>query len=550
MHRLKRPPLLGYLLGGLILGSFAPDIIIRKEDLTTIGQIGIAFLLFTLGVELSFDKLRKVGKVAIVGAILQMVFLGVLSMLFLPKLLGLSAQTSLFLGITFSLSSTAVVTKMLSDRGEIDTAHGELLIAWLLVQDLAVVPILIFFPLFLTSQSFGMEFFLSSFAALGKAVGIICATYILGRKILTPFAKRMFGDLSRELLLILTILVAIASVFAFTLVGLPGSIGAFLAGLILSGRASSHAIFSEIRPFRDLFSAMFFVLLGTIVSLPFIILHLGNIIALGLFEMIAVFLTTVVILAFFGLHTKILFLTAIGLFSIGEFAFVVAGAFFSQGFISQEMYSLILSVSVFLLLLAPWQIQTAPALYSKIKKMVRKTPALYNQIFGRLDFEEPYDEASFADHVIICGHGRVGREISAILNFAQIPFIVIDFNRHVVSMLRAKGIPTFYGDPSDYDILDLAKAEHARAILIALPDRHSQELIIRNALRLNPKILIICRSHFDEDRIPLLSIGANVVVQPEFEAGVSMGRYTLVAFGKHTMKSEEFIKQLKKGLEI
>jgi len=136
------------------------------------------------------------------------------------------------------------------------------------------------------------------------------------------------------------------------------------------------------------------------------------------------------------------------------------------------------------------------------------------------------------------------------LERASIPYIVIDFNRHVISHLRMIGAPTLYGDPSDFDILDNANVTLAKVLIIALPDRHSQEVIIRNSLRLNPRILIICRSHFDEDRIPLLSHGANIIVQPEFEAGVSMAKHVLSAFGRKDEDAEEYIKQLKRGLGI
>lgn len=550
MKLLKLPTLVGYLLGGLLLGTFVPDVLINENDLTLIGEIGIALLLFTVGVELSFEKLKKAGRVAVIGSLLQIVLLGLISMLLLPKLFGFSAQMSLFLGIVFSLSSTAVVAKILSDNGEIDTMHGEILIAWLLVQDLAVVPILILLPIFLTTQSYDAAFFLSLLTALFKTTIIISMTYLLGRKILTPFAKKVLRDINRELLLIIIVIVAISSTFIFILFGLPGSVGAFLAGLIISGRGSSHMVFSEIRPFRDLFSAIFFVLLGTLVNLSFILENIGTVVVVGLFEMIVVLVTTVLILAYFRLHTKVLFLSAVGLLSVGEFAFVVSGTFLSQGLITKEIYSLVLSVSLLSLLLTPWQIERSPTFYGFLKRFVKRQPHLYNLLFGRLDTDRSYEEITLSGHVVLCGHGRVGREISLILERAGIPMLVVDFNRHVLAKLRERSVQTLYGDPADYDILDNANVGKASVLIIALPDRHSQELIIKNALRLNPRILIICRSHFDEDRIPLLSRGANIIVQPEFEAGISMARYVLSFFGKRNGAIEEFIKQLKKGMGI
>lgn len=550
MQKLRLPTLLGYLLGGLLLGTLAPDILINEKDLTLIGEIGIALLLFTVGVELSFEKLRKAGRVAVIGSLLQIVLLGLMSMLLLPALFGISSQMSLFLGVVFSLSSTVVVAKILSDNGQIDTPHGEILIAWLLVQDLAVVPILIFLPIFLTTRSFDAAFFLSLITAIGKTALIILFTLLFGKKVLIPLASKMFQNVSRELLDLLIFFVAIFSMFLFTLFGIPGSVGAFLAGLIISGRGSSHMIFSEIRPFRDLFSAIFFVLLGTLVDFSFIFYNIGKIFAIGLFEMTLVFVTTVVILAAFRLHTRILVLTAIGLFSVGEFAFIVAGTFLSLGLISKDIYSLVLSVSLLSLLVTPWQIEKAPAFYAFLKHVIKRNPHLYNILFGNLDREKRDGEVVLSAHTVICGHGRVGREISFILDGANISYLVIDFNRHALASLQDSGKQTLYGDPSDIDILDSANVKTAKVLIIALSDRHSQELIIRNALRLNPHILIICRSHFPEDRIPLLSHGANIIVQPEFEAGVSIARHTLDMYGMRGNEADEYIHKLRKGLRI
>lgn len=550
MQRLKLPTLLGYLLGGLILGTLVPDILIREKDLTLIGEIGIALLLFTVGIELSFDKLRKAGKVAIIGSLLQIILLGLISMIFLPPIFGISSQMSLFLGVVFSLSSTVVVAKILSDNGEIDTAHGEILIAWLLVQDLAVVPILIFLPIFLTTQTFDGAFLISLFTAVGKSALIIFLTILLGKKVFVPLGSKFFKDAGRELITILIIFIAIFSTFIFTLLGVPGSVGAFLAGLILSGRGSSHMIFSEIRPFRDLFSAVFFVLLGALVDVSFIFDNIGRVFIIGIFEMAIVFITTVFILSMFRLHTRVTVLAAIGLFSVGEFAFVVAATFLSLGLITKDIYSLVLSISLLSLLMTPWQIQKAPAFYSFIKRITKRNPHVYNILFGRTDSDKIEEEIGLSGHTIICGHGRVGREISFVLEGANVPYIVIDVNRNVLMPLRASGAHTLYGDPSDVDILESANVGRAKVLIIALSDRHSQEVIIRNALNLNPQILIICRSHFDEDRIPLLSHGANIIVQPEFEAGVSIARYTLSSYGIPVSKVEEYVYKLKRGLGI
>lgn len=546
---LKFPILLGYLLAGFFTSIYFSGKIFSTDDLTIIGNIGITLLLFTLGLELSFKKLLRIGRVAIVGSVLQILLMAVLGLLFLPKLFGFEAGLSLFLSLAFSLSSTAVVVKILEERGELGSIHGEILSAWLLVQDLAVVPMLLFLPYVLKAQAFDLALLLSILISTVKASAIIIGTYFVGKRILSPFAHRFLGDIPRELFLTLTILLVLSSTLLFTKLGLPGPVGAFLAGLLIS-HSSRWAVFSEIRPFRDLFSTIFFVLLGMMLAPSFLFLNIPLVFQMFVLITVFKFVSTILIMLPFRFHTKIVFLTASSLPNVGEFAYVLAGTFLASAIISRETYNLVLSVSLISLFATPIEISLAPSVYSFFKKTLKKHVGLYNLSFGRFDFDKNYLAESLSSHVVICGHGRVGKEISLILLFAKIPFVVIDFNKHALDRLKEQGVPTLYGDPADFDILDNANTREAKALIIALPDRRSQELIIQNALRLNPRLFIICRSHFDEDRITLLSKGANIIVQPEFEAGVSMARQALSIFGRRDGEIDEFIGRLKRGLGI
>lgn len=545
----KLPLILGYLIAGVAFGLFFSGKILAREDLLSIGNIGIALLLFTLGLDLSFQKLKKIGKVAILGSSLQIILMAFLGILFLPKLFGFPLSVSLFISLAFSLSSTAVVMKILEDRGEIDTLHGEILTGWLLVQDLAVIPLLLFLPEVLKGQVLQFSLLGSLFLVMVKVFFIITATYLLGKKVFAPFATAVFGELARELFVILTILLVLTSTFLFTKFGLPGAIGAFLAGLLVSDE-TSHAVFSQVRPFRDLFSAVFFVLLGLLLAPSLLTMQPAEVLGMFLLVTVVKFVLVLGIMLLFGFHTKTSFLTASSLPSVGEFAFVLTGTFVGSTLIAGNIYNLVLSVSLLSLLATPFAIGIAPALYAFAKHLCKRNVRLYNLIFGRRDIDEKTSQNILSSHVIICGHGRVGREISLILQRSNVPFVVIDFNRPALKYLKDRGIPTIYGDPSDFEILDIAGVASAKALLIALPDRHSQELIIKNALKLNPHITIICRSHFDEDRIPLLSIGANSVVQPEFEAGISMARQALTVFNMLNGEIELYITQLKRGQGI
>ena len=531
-RRLRLPLLLGYLLSGFAFTIVTSGRFTFDESLQTLSEIGIALLLFTLGVEFSLSRLNKVRNVAIIGGIFQILLTIAATSIILPNF-GFTIAQSVFLGAVFSLSSTAVVVKILTDKGELDTVHGEVLVGMLLLQDLAVVPMMILLPQILTIETFTFSSMLAISIAIGKAAAILIATFALG-KTLMPILLTRIGRLnSRELLLLGVMFIALLFALFASFLGLPASIGAFLAGLIMSETIEQHAVFSQIRPLRDIFSIIFFVLLGMLLTPLFFFSNLIPILLLFAFIVIIKSVIVFALLIAFSYHTKISFLVAGSLTSVGEFAFVLAGLFLTQDLISTSLYNLVLSTSLLTILITPWQITLAPAFYRSFKRIVRRNPHIYNILFGKQDFDHSFtQELPFENHVVILGHGRVGRVVSHILGRANIPFVGVDFNLAVVEVLKKKGIPFVYGDPSDLEVLDFAQVDKARAVVVAVPDRQTQEMIIRNALILNPKVKIIVRSHFEDDREYLLASGANSVIAPEREAGLSIAQKILSLYGK------------------
>lgn len=528
-RKLKLPLLTGYILGGFLAGSFLGKFISFGQDLATIGEIGVAFLLFTIGIEFSFRRLTRVSHVAFWGATLQILVTVTLGILFFP-LFGFDFYPSLFLAAVFSLSSTAIVVKILAERGEIDSLHGEIMVGWLLVQDMAVLPMMIILPTLAVNSGQNWS---SIILAIFKALLLLWLFLLLGKRIVPQLLGRIAAIGSREITLLSVVTLCLAAAFGASYLGLSFTIGALFAGLLVSESTQRHAIFSEVRPLRDVFSVVFFVILGFLLNLNFLLSHWGLIISLTLIVLLLKFILVAILILWLGYHTKTAFLAAVGLVGVGEFAFILAQVGISENLISPYVYSVILAVTVLTMIFTPGLLNLAPKIYRSFKDFTRlRLGHFHALLFTNFDRRLTRND-TLKEHVIICGHGRVGKHISEALEKAGVDYAVIDFNQGVVSDLVSLGRTVVYGDPSEREVLEAAGVSTARALVIAVPDRYSQEMIIQNSLRANPKILIICRSHFDEDKKHLLASGANVVIQPEFEAGVSIVRELLSSLRKN-----------------
>lgn len=460
-----------------------------------------------------------------------------------------SLYQSLFMSLALSLSSTAIVAKLLVDRGEIDTLYGEILIGWLLIQDLAVIPIWVVMPVIWNNLQTGQlslgGVFTSLFLAQLKIGVILYFLYWLGKKAVPLYLNQIAKINSRELFLIGVVLLISCLGIATYWLGLSPAIGAFIAGLLISETTQNHAIFAEIRPMRDILSIVFFVSLGLLFNINFLLVNFGLIIAITLLVIFLKFFISSIIMILFGFHSKTVFFTAIGIISVGEFTFVLARVGADRGYIDLTAYNLIIAITIITMIISPLAISISNTSYHAIKNFIRKfSPLIYEKFFTKIDQSRKIDEElPFLNHVVICGHGRVGSHIRQALELASVPYVVIDFNQKVVNDLKKRAVNVIYGDPSDIDVLDYAQVDRAKVVVIAVPDRHSQEMIIQNSLMLNHNIVVICRSHYDEDKQRLYAIGAHAIIQPEFEAALHISG---VLLNVYKFPSGDIIKYLNK----
>ncbi|MCL4338177.1 cation:proton antiporter [Patescibacteria group bacterium] len=522
--KMRLPLIVGYLFGGILIGNFLSHYISQSGAIDSIAQVGVILLLFTLGLEFSPEKLKEMGLTIVLGSLIQILLTIVASIMVFP-LFGFNFYASLFLGAVFSLSSTAVALKTLSDKGEVETLHGEMASGWLFMQDLYTLPIIILLPslgLAMNGGGVSVASFLVFFKSMLIAGGTFFLVLLLGKNIVPYLLEKAADFRSRELMLLAAISFCLVFAYFFQMMGLSYGIGAFLAGVLLSSSSAHHGIFSEVRPLRDLFATVFFVSLGFMLNPGFILSSFSLILALVVFVIVLKFVISVVLLFLLGYHTKTATLVGFSLISVGEFAFVLAIMGISAHLITQVTYMTILSVSFISLIISVPILYAGDKIYYVARSWFRTNmPLMYKALlkFDRMPLERV---SALSNHVVVLGHGRVGKYICKALSLAQIPYIVVEYNHKLVKFLRKKGVNVIYGDPAEIDVLEFASVREAKVLILAYADRHTQEMVVVNAMALNPGIKIICRTHFDEDQKKLKELGVDSVVQPEFEAAISM----------------------------
>jgi len=522
-RQLRLPIILGYLAGGIVVGPYVLGWVHDLETIHTLANIGVILLLFTLGLEFSLSELRRIGKIAILGGIAQILLTAAVG-LALGKLLGWETTEAIFFGFLIALSSTMIVLKTLMERGDLDSGHGRVMIGILLVQDLSLVPLMIILPAMGGDNG---ELWLPLGIATLKALAFIVVMLALGMWGLPWLLRRVAGGRSRELFLLTVVTLCLVAAIGAYFFGLSAAVGAFIAGLLISQSAFARQALADIIPLRDTFAALFFVSLGMLVNPHFVAENIAIIAVVVAVIIVAKFIICSSIPWFFGYSPKTMLFVGLGLIQIGEFSFVLAGMGMEAGIVSQYIYSLTLTSAIITMLLTPFALSFASFLYRHLSQGER---------FGRLAARRPdpgwqSQRWELSGHAVICGHGRVGSSLARVLERRNFSYLVIDLDPQVISELHAREIPCIYGDAGNPEILAHAQLDKARVLICTFPDFIAVELATRNALRINPRLDIVARVHRDVDAELLKGIGVSEIVRPEFEAGLEITRHTLHRFG-------------------
>lgn len=535
----KLPSLVGYILAGVVGGLV---LALDQATIQNIAEFGVILLLFSVGLEVSFEKLIKVGKIAIIGSIIQIVLVSAISFLFLTVFFGITGAPAIVLSIAFSFSSTALIVKIMSDKGETGTIHYEIMTSWSLVQDLAVIPVVVLLP---TLAMTGGSSSLSSIA-IGSILTtvLILGVVLLMGKLIGPYLTHLIAETnSREFLLLLAITLALGTATLVSLFGISAAFGAFLAGLVISKTQENHAIFSETRPLRDIFSILFFVSLGFLVTPSFIISHLITILILSIFVIIIKALVTFFLCIILGVRGRTAVSVSLGLAQVGEFAFVLFLIAEKLGILSTDLASIGMATTLVTLLISSLLFKEMGTIWQKLRLITSSSPALKKYfVSGNITAKV---ENELADHIIICGYGRMGRWIGKALKEIGVEFIVIDYNHKTIRNCLITGTKAIYGDASLPEVLEAANIKKAKAVIITLPDVLAQQEIIEFCKLNFPKLRIMARAHLDSDMKKLSALKIHKIIQPEFEGALAVVKNILVSAGHDKKEIDKKMKGLR-----
>lgn len=542
-HRLKQPALLGYLITGLLIGPHGFGLQTDVEQIQALAEVGIAFLLFALGVEFSLTELRRVKAIALQGSLLQ---IGLTTLLVASvSLLSGSASSPLqgiFLGLVLSLSSTAVVLKTLTERGETSTVHGQVMLALLIAQDLALGLMLAILPVLNQPDAIGQ-----ALAIAALKIGLFLAGAIaLGRWVVPRLIQHIAATESSELFLLTVVALCLGVAWITSQLGLSIAMGAFVAGLMISEIDYADQALGKILPLRDTFACLFFASIGMLIDPVLIVNNLGTILELVALIMVGKALVILPIVLGFGYSLKTAVKTSFGLNQIGEFSFVLALVGLEMGLITENRYSLLLGTIAISLMLTPLWINLAPRVVDGLHQLPMLKDYL-NRAEAPSLLSVPDD---IRDHVIVAGYGRVGEVLVNVLLSRGYTVLVVENSETAVQRLRNRHaplvqIPFVYGDADNELVLDKTRLETAKALAITLPDPATTRLVLQRALARAPHLDIIARSHTNEEIDVLTQLGAREVVQPEFEAALELGSHLLNTLGETTPEIQAVLERIR-----
>jgi len=533
-QRLKQPLILGYILAGVIVGPYTGGVTVTQiHDIELLAEIGVALLLFALGLEFSLKELQPVRQVALIGTPLQ-ILLTIVYGFGLGQLFGLNWTHSIWLGALISLSSTMVLLKTLMSQGRLGTLSSRVMIGMLIVQDLAVVPMMIILPQ-LNDPEVGLPRL--GLAALRAAIFLALMIFV-GTRVIPRLMALIAGWNSRELFLLSVTAIGLGVGYGTYLFGLSFAFGAFVAGMVLSESDYSHQALSDIIPLRDIFGLLFFVSVGMLLDPAYLLANWSIVLLAVLLVSVGKGLIFAVLSSLFGYGNVAPLAVGLGLFQVGEFSFVLARVGLATGSISMDLYSLVLSISIMTMVLTPLISGLTAPLYALRKRWFKQEPLQTVNL----------PERGLQGHVVIAGGGRVGQYVARVLQQLDLAFVIIELDYRRVEQAKEAGYPVIYGDAGQPVVLEAAHIEQARLLLITVPAASTTQAIVDRVRQLHPELHIVARAEGIEQMEMLHRRGVYEVVQPQFEAGLEIIRQALLHLSVRASDIQRFTDTIRKEL--
>jgi CPA2 family monovalent cation:H+ antiporter-2 len=512
---LRQPLLLGYILAGVLVGPYTGGVTVTEiHQVELLAEIGVALLLFALGIEFSLRELQPVRTIALLGTPLQ-IGLTIAYGVGIGWLLGWEWLASVWFGALISLSSTMVILKTLMAQGFLGTLSSRVMIGMLLVQDLAVVPLMTILP-----QLHNLEAGLPLVGlAILRAMLFLAGMIIVGTRIVPRLMAYVVRWNSRELFLLAVIAVGLGAGYATYLSGLSFAFGAFVAGMVISESEYSHQALGDIMPLRDLFGLLFFVSVGMLLDPTFLVTHLGTVALVVGLVAVGKGLICGVLARLFGYGNVVPLAVGFSMFQIGEFSFVLARVGLNTGSISRDLYALVLATALVTIVLTPFATRLVSLLDILRKRWSRGTPVRIIDL----------PRTGLHAHVVIAGGGRVGQYVAGVLQRLELRFVVVELDQRRVQECHAAGMPVIYGDASHPVVLEAAAVTQARMLILTVPSVTVAQALVIRVQQLAPTLPIVARAEGVEHMERLHRLGVSEVVQPYFEAGLEIVRQALLA---------------------
>ncbi len=517
LNRFKIPSLVGFLVAGIVIGPHALGLVHEIKEIEVFAEVGVILLLFTLGMEFSLKKLLRMKRIVFGSGSFQVILTIGFTLLIALIFLNFSFEDAVFWGFLISLSSTAIVVKSIADKNEYSTPQGRAMIGIVLFQDLSVVLFIVLVPMIGGAVAFS---FAETLMILIKAIAVIVFV-IAGSRWLVPYVfDRIVRTKSRELFIISIMLFCIGTAMFTSSMGLSLSLGAFLAGMMLSESDYAYQAMADVVPFKESFMGLFFVSVGMLLNVSF---AMDNILAVVVFFVLILFGKALigyfsVIVAGFSSRNAII--AGLGIAQIGEFSFILALEGRKYGLINDDLYQIFIATSILSMLATPFIFRVAvPFAGWAVRNFA---PGHYKNHNPMLFSKAHADQGFKTHHIIIAGFGFNGKNLASILKNAEIPYVILDLDMNLVKEYKSKGEPIYYGDATSADVLIHLGVKKAKMLVCTLSDPISQRMVISNARKHNKCLHILVRTKHVKAVEELKSIGANDVIPEEFETSLEI----------------------------
>jgi CPA2 family monovalent cation:H+ antiporter-2 len=535
-HRFRLSPLIGYLVAGVLVGPFTPGYVADQGLANQLAEIGVILLMFGVGLHFSLKDLLSVRAIAIPGAVVQITSATALGM-GLAWMMGWTIGAGIVFGLALSVASTVVLLRALQERRLVETERGHIAVGWLIVEDLAMVLTLVLLPAFANATSGGSadleSIVISLGLTLGKVIAFVALMLIIGRRVIPWILHYVAHTGSRELFRLAVLAIALGAAFgAAELFGVSFALGAFFAGMVLSESELSHQAASETLPLRDAFAVLFFVSVGMLFDPMILINDFGPVIATFLIIVIGKSLAAYAIVRLFGHPNSTALTIAASLAQIGEFSFILAGLGVDLQILPEKGRDLILAGAILSILTNPFLFTLLDRWFAKrdtvrakakAEAVAAEKEAVAAQEAAAAAAREPLPVTPLTDHVVLVGHGRVGKYISRKMASIGSPLLIIETNKEQVGDdLHKDGLEVIVGNAADPEVAAAANIREARCLLVAIPDAFESGQVVEQARRINPDLPIIVRAHSFAQEEHVMKFGATRIVMGEQEIARAM----------------------------